>query len=66
MFLKGKIYVTPRKVHRQGTAPGLQAKADSMYSPVTKPHAVFPRLDALHFLDASTRFDAGWSGCNTF
>ena len=27
---------------------------------------VFPRLDALHVLDASARFDAGWSGRNTF
>ena len=27
---------------------------------------VFPRLDALHVLDASAHFDAGWSGRNTF
>ena len=27
---------------------------------------VFPRLDALHVLDASARFDAEWSGRNTF
>ena len=26
----------------------------------------FPRLDALHILDASARFDARWSGRNTF
>ena len=29
-------------------------------------HTVFPRLDALHVLDASAHFDAGWSGRNTF
>ena len=28
--------------------------------------AVFPQLDALHVLDASAHFDAGWSGRNTF
>ena len=27
---------------------------------------VFPRLDALHVLDASARFEAGWSGHNMF
>ena len=27
---------------------------------------VFPGLDALHVLDASAHFDAGWSGRNTF
>ena len=26
----------------------------------------FPQLDALHVLDASAHFDAGWSGRNTF
>ena len=29
-------------------------------------NTVFPRLDALHVLDASAHFDAGWSGRNTF
>ena len=27
---------------------------------------IFPRLDALHVLDASAHFDAGWSGRNMF
>ena len=27
---------------------------------------IFPRLDALHVLDASAHFDAGWRGLNTF
>ena len=27
---------------------------------------VYPRLDALHVLDTSARFDARWSGRNTF
>ena len=27
---------------------------------------VFPRLDALHILDASAHFDAGWNERNTF
>ena len=33
-----------------------------------KCHTVFPRLDvdALHILDTSAHFDAGWSGRNTF
>ena len=29
-----------------------------------KTNAIFPQLDALHVLDASSHFDAGWSGCN--
>ena len=29
-------------------------------------NTVFPQLDALHVLDASAHFDAGWSGRNTF
>ena len=29
-------------------------------------HTVYPRLDALHVLDASARFDARWSGRNMF
>ena len=29
-------------------------------------HTEFPRLDALHVLDASARFNAGCSGCLTF
>ena len=29
-------------------------------------YTVFPQLDALHILDTSARFDAGWSGHNTF
>ena len=29
-------------------------------------HTIFPQLDALHALDASARFDAGWSGSKTF
>ena len=27
---------------------------------------IFPRLDALHVLDASAHFDAGWNGRNMF
>ena len=33
---------------------------------ISKAVTVFPRLDALHVLDASTHFDAGWGGRNTF
>ena len=28
--------------------------------------SVFPQLDALHVLDTSADFDAGWSGRNMF
>ena len=33
---------------------------------LTGKHTEFPRLDALHVLDASARFKAGSSGCQTF
>ena len=46
--------------------PALLPTCPMMHWDTFKQDTVFPRLDALHVLDASAHFDAEWSGPNTF
>ena len=50
----------------QGKVPQKVQKLLQMEKEVLCQLTVIPGLDALHILDASARFDAGWSGRNTF